>query len=620
MNVMKNKKLFYIFGLVSICLCALVCIPFSSVTVKLSEVIIKYAIFGAAILTFTVFGIIRKYKVGNNVNKFNVITTYLPIFSFSLSLLLNTVLVLARGLVFSQSITNLLLIIFPVLMVALIFASHQYYKKVFELSKTDSILIDVIIGVVFLALVCVTTLVCVKAVNVKIAYEKNALFGLFAFIASVVVGGVHCLLLYGLYSSDEEYKVVSTSDLYDEWKKQREYAHEAYLSAREDILINLFDYSASELGFEEEVIDNSNEEVATTNVQTKVVETKEIIKVDTSEYEKRIAELEKELDEALNVIGASKGVILETLQKCSENDSDLILTSLNDSINVIVQERTALVEQKEKMVASQDQVKAELQAKIDAYNQKQVELEEERKRLEEQSIEDAKRRELDALNKLKEKEAIVPGFSAFVLAAKEVGSDRDDMELVPNDNETIYRLTCHGKFVLAIQSAASDYRVTFLTTRNDRKQIVNEYKDSSIIIDDKKSVNFATSKNELPMLKVIYKGDGSIEFTSVVELMNNSLVALIDAEKAEQEAKDLIQAQKDRAKEAEKALREKEKAEAKAQREAEKEALKEAERLAKEQEAESSSVEESSNPEDASIQAETIANSSDVNADDEKVA
>lgn len=574
MNTQKNRKLLFIFSLISLALGVVVCVPFGLASISTIEIVVKYVVIPVVILAFTLINLINKYHDYKNKDKFLSVTTYTPIFTYVLSLMVNIVLVLIRKNVYQAGVHFALLCTFSLLFVGGLFLTHKFYGLSATIRKKDSVLIDVIF-----TLVSVLVLVCGLIVSFNYQAEgelaANNVLLITPLIISIIVMGVHSYILYVMYKGDNVFEVVPNNELYESWKKYRDYTNEVYDAAREDILTSFMDFCAQELGYEAVSDEAEVKKEVVTKVKTKkVVVTKVLPDPNTDKYIKRIEELQKELDDALNVIGASREVIIDTLQKCSENDTNLITNSLKQSIEVIKNERIANREVHDKQMAEQALLKAELQGKIDEYNERVEREEREKAEALKQAELDAIRKEQEAkekaIERAKAKEAINPSLNGFIEAIKAIGSDREDMEVSANDTETLYRLTSHGKFVLSLQDAPTDYRVSVLVTSEELKELLYEYRTSDVVEYDRKTVNFATSKYELNVIKVIYKGNGQIEFDKVNELMNKSLANLLEAENIEQAAKDAIQAQKDRAKEAEKALREKERAEAKALRELEK--------------------------------------------------
>ena len=368
-----------------------------------------------------------------------------------------------------------------------------------------------------------------------------------------------------------------------------------------NILESLLNYNLEELGFEEvEAVEEPVEEVIVEKdpeLENKVNELeaeKEALAGQNNELneqnqslEERINALEEQnkalkeqLDEVLAVIATSKDMIVDTLQKCADNDADLIMDSLQHSLDVIKSEREAIAESRQKLVAEIEAQKAEIQAKLDAHAEK-VALEEKAKAeaLEKARL-DAERRAKEAEERAKEKKPIEPDFAKVVEFAVSVGKDRDDVELSVNDKQTMYKFLHDGTAFIALQKTNNDYRISFLAKTEAMRELLYQYNG---IISFDKVVEFEKAKYSIQQLKAVYKGDESLAIEVVQELLTNSLAVLLEAEELEAQAIAKEQAAKERAKLAEQALREKERALAKEEAKRQKELQKAQEEAEKQQ-------------------------------------
>jgi hypothetical protein len=273
-------------------------------------------------------------------------------------------------------------------------------------------------------------------------------------------------------------------------------------------------------------------------------------------------------------------MIVDTLQKCADNDTDLIMDSLQHSLDVIKSEREAVAESRQKLEAEIEAQKAEIQAKLDAHAEK-VALEEKAKAeaLEKARL-DAERRAKEAEERAKEKKPIEPDFAKVVEFAVSVGKDRDDIELSVNDKQTMYKFLHDGTAFIALQKTNNDYRISFLAKTEAMRELLYQYNG---IVSFDKVVEFEKAKYTVQQLKAVYKGDESLAIEVVQELLTNSLAVLLEAEELEAQAIAKEQAAKERAKLAEQALREKERALAKEEAKRQKELQKAQEESEKEQ-------------------------------------
>lgn len=603
----RDRKLFHLFAVISIALSLLVCIPYSLEKVTLFEIIVKYMVIPFAIAIFTFIGWSAKYRSYRPSVKFTSIVTYAPLFSYSAAIIFNTVLLLVRNsAVYDQLKFNVLIIGLAAVLVLVIALSHGYYKFVIKLSKNESLIADGIFAVLALAY---------TIGGASIAFDYRAFGGLeshsvFFILIPLVLGlgaaWLHILVINHAAKEKEEYVVKSRQELYDLWESNCLTAKKIYEKVREYILESLLNYNLDVLGFEEIV-----EDVQETNADVQVVADPELenkvneleTKNETLSAEKQALidqnkALKEQLDEALAIIAQSKEKIVDTLQKCADNDADLIMDSLQHSLDVIKSEREVVADTRKKLEAELEAQKAEIQAKLDAHAEK-VALEEKAKaEAEEKARLEAERRAKEAEERAKEKKPIEPDFTKVVEFAVSVGKDRDDVELSVNEKQTMYKFAHNGTAFIILQKNNNDYRISFLAKTEEMRQLLYEYNG---VVSFDKVVEFDKAKYAVQQLKAVYKGDESISIEVIQNLLVNSLAVLLEAEELEAQAIAKEQAAKERAKLAEQALREKEKALAKEEAKRQKE-LQKAEELAKKEQEEQAQEQESSeeaNPEEA---------------------
>lgn len=603
----RDRKLFHLFAVISIALSLLVCIPYSLEKVTLFEIIVKYMVIPFAIAIFTFIGWSAKYRSYRPSVKFTSIVTYVPLFSYSAAIIFNTVLLLVRNsAVYDQLKYNVLIIGLAAVLVLIIALSHGYYKFVIKLSKNESLVADGIFAVLALAY---------TIGGASIAFDYRAFGGLeshsvFFILIPLVLGlgaaWLHILVINHAAKEKEEYVVKSRQELYDLWESNCLTAKKIYEKVREYILESLLNYNLDVLGFEEIV-----EDVQESNVDVQVVADPELenkvneleTKNETLSAEKQALidqnkALKEQLDEALAIIAQSKEKIVDTLQKCADNDADLIMDSLQHSLDVIKSEREVVADTRKKLEAELEAQKAEIQAKLDAHAEK-VALEEKAKaEAEEKARLEAERRAKEAEERAKEKKPIEPDFTKVVEFAVSVGKDRDDVELSVNEKQTMYKFAHNGTAFIILQKNNNDYRISFLAKTEEMRQLLYEYNG---VVSFDKVVEFDKAKYAVQQLKAVYKGDESISIEVIQNLLVNSLAVLLEAEELEAQAIAKEQAAKERAKLAEQALREKEKALAKEEAKRQKE-LQKAEELAKKEQEEQAQEQESSeeaNPEEA---------------------
>lgn len=598
----RDRKLFHLFAVISIALSLLVCIPYSLAKVTLFEIIVKYMVIPCAIGVLTFICWSGKYRSYRPAVKFTTIVTYTPLFSYTAAILFNTLLLLVRNTsVYSQLKFNLLVMGLAAVLVLVIALAHVYSKFVIKFSKNEALVADAIFAV--LALVYT-----IGGASIAFDYRaigglefKSVLYILIPLILGAAAAWLHVLIINNANEQKQEYVVKSRQELYQLWEENCLTAKKIYEAARENILESLLNYNLEELGFEEvEAVEEPVEEVAVAadpELENKVNELeaeKEVLVGQNNELneqnqslEERINALEEQnkalkeqLDEVLAVIATSKDMIVDTLQKCADNDTDLIMDSLQHSLDVIKSEREAVAESRQKLEAEIEAQKAEIQAKLDAHAEK-VALEEKAKAeaLEKARL-DAERRAKEAEERAKEKKPIEPDFAKVVEFAVSVGKDRDDIELSVNDKQTMYKFLHDGTAFIALQKTNNDYRISFLAKTEAMRELLYQYNG---VVSFDKVVEFEKAKYTVQQLKAVYKGDESLSIEVVQEFLTNSIAVLLEAEELEAQAIAKEQAAKERAKLAEQALREKERAVAKEEAKRQKELQKAQEEAEKEQ-------------------------------------
>lgn len=598
----RDRKLFHLFAVISIALSLLVCIPFSLAKVTLFEIILKYMVIPCAIAVFTFMGWAAKYRSYRPAAKFTTIVTYVPLFTYSVAIVFNTLVLLVRqSQVYGAVKYNVLLIGLSAILVLMLALSQVYSKFVVKFSKNEALVADGIFAVLSLAYT-------IGGASIAFEYRafggfesKSVFFIIIPLILGLAAAWLHILLINNANEKNAEYVVKDRQELYDLWEENCLTAKKIYEAARENILESLLNYNLDELGFEEvdsidELVDEEVEHVETVSAANEELENKvkelesdnEVLNNQNEELENQNKELneqnkalKEQLDEVLAVIATSKDMIVDTLQKCADNDADLIMDSLQHSLDVIKSEREAVVVARQKLEEEVEAKKAEIQAKLDAHAE-QVALEAKLKaEAEEKARLEAERRAKEAEERAKEKKPIEPDFVKVVEFAVSVGKDRDDIELSVNDKQTMYKFLHDGTAFITLQKTNNDYRISFLAKTDEMRELLYQYNG---VISFDKVVEFDKAKYAVQQLKAVYKGDETLAIEVVENLLTNSLAVLLEAEELEAQAIAKEQAAKERAKLAEQALREKERALAKEEAKRQKELQKAEEQALKEKE------------------------------------
>lgn len=571
----RDRKLFFIFAIISIALSAIVCVPFSLTHITLGEIIFKYMIVPVTIGVFTFLMIPAKYRSYRPSVKYTTIVTNIPLFSYIAAILFNTILIVVRSNeVYGNLSTNLWLMGLAAMLVVVLALISVFPKFVVMLSKNEAMLLDAII--IILAIIYVFTC-CSIAFDYRkfgLLESTSFLLILLPLVISLLGGALHILSIKNEKEANCEFENHSHDELYALWQENHQYVNDIYAAAKDDITESLFGFTLNKLDFVEEDVENNEEIDTATNNEALLAEIEEL--------KNKNLQLQEKLNEATKIIANSKDKIIETLQKCADNDTELVVDSLQHSLDVIVNERKVVKETREKLLTEFENQKAQLQAKIDEYNAQKAKEEQEKVEAEEKARLEAEKRAQAALEREKDKKPIEPSFEEFIAFATTTTNDRDDTEIVVNDKQTLYKFVCCNKAYIVLQKTNNDYRISFLAKNDEMRDLMYEFNG---VIDFDKNVNYEKSAFELKLLKVIYKGDESLSFDKVKNLLNHSLENLLEAENAEKEAIEKEKAIKERAKLAEKALKEKERQQAKEEKQrllAEQKAKEEQEKLKQE--------------------------------------
>lgn len=571
----RDRKLFFIFAIISIALSAIVCVPFSLTHITLVEIIFKYMIVPVTIGIFTFLMIPAKYRSYRPSVKYTTIVTNIPLFSYVAAILFNTILIVVRSNeVYGNLSTNLWLMGLAAMLVVLLALISVFPKFVVMLSKNEAMLLDAII--IILAIIYVFTC-CSIAFDYRkfgLLESTSFLLILLPLVISLLGGALHILSIKNEKEANCEFENHSHDELYALWQENHQYVNDIYAAAKDDITESLFGFTLNKLDFVEEDVENNEEIDTATNNEALLAEIEEL--------KNKNLQLQEKLNEATKIIANSKDKIIETLQKCADNDTELVVDSLQHSLDVIVNERKVVKETREKLLTEFENQKAQLQAKIDEYNAQKAKEEQEKVEAEEKARLEAEKRAQAALVREKDKKPIEPSFEEFIAFATTTTNDRDDTEIVVNDKQTLYKFVCCNKAYIVLQKTNNDYRISFLAKNDEMRDLMYEFNG---VIDFDKNVNYEKSAFELKLLKAIYKGDESLSFDKVKNLLNHSLENLLEAENAEKEAIEKEKAIKERAKLAEKALKEKERQQAKEEKQrllAEQKAKEEQEKLKQE--------------------------------------
>lgn len=561
MKKTNKKELFIACSLISLAV-ALICvipfsiIPYSAKILSKTEIIIKFFVFGIYTLIATAIITVYKYKKFDQSSKFLNVATYVPAFSFTAATLASLVVLIIKNYTkFAYTSAAAIIITSVVIMICIIFVACKIYTDGETYTKGKSILFDACIYAA-----CIACVVFAYIVTIKFQGQGFVIKSRFAaFIPAGLAGIVYIIANVGflILAKEEQFAPVQTiiklDGISDAWKQDR---MEAIPAEQEEIYNALYAFTKQKLN----IVDG----------ETVVVDNREEVEALEAQNQK----LQAQLQHALNVINSSKEKIVATLKLATDNDNELAMKALKESLDVVASERQAIADAKAKLVEESNARIAELQKILDDHEAKLIA---EAKALEEKARQKALEAEERAKAKAlaeKNKPVIEPKFKDVVKFAESIVKDRDDIKVVVNAKETNYRFTCHNKPLFTLAESANDYRFTILSNTEDMRALLYQYAG---IVTFEKLITFPLSKTDIQQLKVVYKGDETITIDVVKDLLTASLKTLLDAEALETAEKEAELARKERAKEAERALREKEREEKREALRAEKAAAKEAE-------------------------------------------
>lgn len=580
----QEKKLVFNVSIVSLVLCLLVCIPWGINKISNFEIIMKYIIIPVLIIVASIININIKYRNYRPANKFATISSYVPMFSYVAASLFNALMCLSRSLeVYSRAKWMALALIITIIFVVFTALSHLYYRSVLVFNKNTAMLFDYS----FLAVAVIDTLLLsfIARDYSQVVLTAGSLWHiLIPAILGALVVVLHAFILRNYRDYNDEFKLVDKGPLLENWMKIRE---DMYYNATEEIMNALYDYSASNLEFDEE-------EAEVEETAEPVVEV-----VDSEETLNKLAQLEAEKAEALAAkekAEAEKAEVLAAKEKAEAEKAEALskLAELEKEHaekepEVVTVTDPALEEKMAKLQEENEkheEEKAKLQEENEKYEEEKAKLQEENEKHEEEKAklqeELNKRDEQDRLEaeeaaraaeaaeaaKAEKEAAMAAQYKAIRPTYDKMCQYIDALEGVRNVPTSSGNKFYIGKKLVAIfQKGKADYRITFQA--KDDKLL-------AFIKDSTDSVDRATSPKGTNWLKFVNKGVTDEEFVKdilkgAVEYVNDEIAAELAAK---EEAKRIKVEEKRKAREAEKAA--KAKAAAKAKEKAAKEKAKKA--------------------------------------------
>ena len=572
----QEKKLVFNVTIISLVLCLLVCIPWGITKVSTFEVVMKYIVIPALIIVASIININIKYRNYRPANKFATVASYAPMFSYVSASLFNTLLYLARSLdVYTRTKWMIVSLVIIVVLVAFTALSHLYYRAVLVFNKNTAMLFDY----AFLGVVVVDTLILsfIGMDHAKAFLESGSVFHILvpALLGALVLV-LHAFILRNYRDYNDEFKLVDKGPLLENWMKIRE---DMYYNATEEIMNALYDYSASNLEFEDEeaevepetvveVVDSEETLNKLAKAETEKAEAlaakekaegekaEALAAKEKAEAEKAEALAAKEKAEAEKAEALAK---LAELEKEEEKEPEVVtvtdpaleaeMAKLQEENERHEEEKAKLQEENEK----HEEEKARLQEENEKHEEENARLQEELNKRDEQDrleAEEAARAAEAAEAARAEKEAAMAAqYKAIRPTYDKMCQYIDEMEGVRNVATSNGNKFYIGKKLVAIfQKGKADYRITF-QAKDD--------KFLAFIKDSTDSVNRATSPKGTNWLKFVNKGVTPDEFVKdilkgAVEYVNDEIAAELAAK---EEAKRIKAEEKRKAREAEKAAK-----------------------------------------------------------------
>ena len=541
----QEKKLVFNVSIVSLVLCLLVCIPWGINKISNFEIIMKYIIIPALIIVASIININIKYRNYRPANKFATISSYVPMFSYVAASLFNALMCLSRSLeVYSRAKWMALALIITAIFVVFTALSHLYYRSVLVFNKNTAMLFDYS----FLAVAVIDTLLLsfIATDYSQVVLNAGSLWHILipAIIGALVVV-LHAFILRNYRDYNDEFKLVDKGPLLENWMKIRE---DMYYNATEEIMNALYDYSASNLEFDEE-------EAEVEETAEPVVEV-----VDSEETLNKLAQLEAEKAEALAAKEKAEAEKAEALSKLAELEKahaekePEVVTAKDPALEA---EMAKLQEENEK----HEEEKVKLQEENEKHEEEKAKLQEELNKRDEQdrleAEEAAKAAEAAEAAKAEKEAAMAAQYKAIRPTYDKMCQYIDAMEGVRNVPTSSGNKFYIGKKLVAIfQKGKADYRITFQAKDDKFLAFIKNSTDS---------VDRATSPKGTNWLKFVNKGVTDEEFVKdilkgAVEYVNDEIAAELAAK---EEAKRIKAEEKRKAKEAEKAAKAKAAAKAK---------------------------------------------------------
>ena len=443
----KQKCLILISGLIAL-LCGMVAaVPFRAFPGlgKIENIleidILAKLIAGAVCLLLALYPLSVKYSLINKLrenSKTIVIMTYFPILSYAVGSVINIIYTLSFDFIslgmytpLSTKVLSVIVALLAAYLVAAIYWIFAIHKLLIKVDKTANILFDIFI---FISVICVILLqwrINTLYNEIFARYDEFYLGTPFLF---VIYLAILVILYFGynnlvsLVKKDETLIYYIKGDLFNEQVKKIE-LNNAYNDTLDDFE-QFFDENLDEYNkLEIEEVENFS------FTQPTKVENIEVVKINT-ELSGSLVDLG---DENLDIVES------EELKEINKQKEQLLkeIEDKNNKLSEIRNKKSELEKSEEEL----RNAKATYEEELAEYNQYRVEF---------AAIPE------EVETKKKEKK-FTPAFDKMVEYAKSF-SDREGFKVNENAKGNLLKFYLGKKMFLVMQSTASDYRISFITT------------------------------------------------------------------------------------------------------------------------------------------------------------
>ena len=555
----RNRRIIYNIAMVSLILCFVAVIPFSSKTVKFFEIIFKLLILPAVILILNIIISSKKYEAYRPTDRFTSFVSYVPALSYLLSITVYTVFLIGRANPIEVLSFNKLLysmIFLGLTLIGLVFVLFLVDRIALKKTKFGVNVFDIFVLVAFVVdILIIRSSVFNKYQNISLVNHSGV-----NVISCIVVTLIFLVAVFFrmrfLFISKEEFVQVDKEKLIEEWSLQRV---NSYFDAELKILYSMLNYTGERLSvdvFKEEA--KAVDPELANKVQSlneKLAKAKEHLKT-ARENEALEARKNQQIVEAYKVL---KNQVQIELAKSE-------LEAIKKQLEIVLSHVNGEKAEYETDLAVYESEKADLEAKVQALEAEKNEL-----AAEAEAEAPVTKSEPRSTEQVKKEKVFAYAYEDLVAYAQSF--EQEELNVLANPKGNQHKFMIGKKPYLVTQKTSSDYRVTFVSPDDKLIQYLQGYPGIISVANSPKGGNW---------LKVINKGELTKEF--VETLAKESLEAFLSAEQAAFEAKEAER----RAKEAERRAKEEAERAAKAQELAEKEQ----ELLAKEAELQATAEEE----------------------------